>query len=99
MRSNNEPATHVPASVSLVIRPMSIGPRNAMDRLRTHDRIESIARLRAAVRAMGEVDVSGWDDTALTEHLDELSATLCALDAQVTRVAEAVRARGFRIAE
>ncbi len=94
MRSNS-----VPASVSLVVRPLPVGPRNALDRLRCHDRLESIARLRAAVRAMDEVDVSGWDDGALTDHLDELSATLCAIDAQVTRVADAVRARGFRIAE
>ena len=94
MRSNE-----VSASVSLVVRPMSAGPRNALDRLRSRERIESIARLRAAVRAMDEVDVSGWDDNALTEHLAELSATLCALDAQVSRVADAVRARGFRITE
>ncbi|WP_438862227.1 hypothetical protein [Paractinoplanes aksuensis] len=48
---------------------------------------------------MDQVDVADWDDGALNDHLDELSATLCAIDAQVTRVAEAVRARGFRIAE
>ena len=29
---------------------MPVGPRNAIDRLRSHDRLESIARLRAAVR-------------------------------------------------
>ena len=56
-------------------------------------------RLRAAVRALDDVDVEGWDDFSLTEHLEEISASLCALDAQVTRVADAVRARGFRIAE
>ncbi|WIM97595.1 hypothetical protein ACTOB_001130 [Actinoplanes oblitus] len=75
------------------------GPRATLDRLRTRDRIESIARLRAAVRALGDVDVSGWDDTTLTEHLDELSQALCGIDAELTRVAEAVRARGFRIDE
>jgi hypothetical protein len=94
MRSNE-----LPASVSLVVRPMPVGPRNAIDRLRSRDRLESIARLRAAVRALDEVDVSGWDDAALTDHLAEISATLCAIDAQLTRVADAVRARGFRIAE
>jgi len=94
MRSND-----VPASVTLLVRPMSVGPRNAIDRLRSRDRLESIARLRAAVRALDEVDVAGWDDSALTEHLDEISATLCAIDAQLSRVAESVRARGFRIAE
>jgi hypothetical protein len=94
MRSND-----VPASVSLVVRPMPVGPRNAIDRLRSRDRLESIARLRVAVRALDEVDVAGWDDSALTEHLDEISATLCAIDAQLSRVADAVRARGFRIEE
>jgi hypothetical protein len=94
MRSNE-----LPASVSLVVRPMPVGPRNAIDRLRSRDRLESIARLRVAVRALDEVDVSGWDDAALTDHLAEISATLCAIDAQLTRVADAVRARGFRITE
>ena len=94
MRSND-----VPASVTLVVRPMPVGPRHAIDRLRSRDRLESIVRLRAAVRALDEVDVAGWDDSALTEHLDEISRTLCAIDAQLTRVADAVRARGFRIAE
>ena len=94
MRSNK-----VPASVSLVVRPMPVGPRNAIDRLHSRDRLESIARLRSAVLAMDQVDVADWDDGSLTDHLEELSATLCAIDAQVTRVAEAVRARGFRIAE
>src|SRR3954471_6933847 len=94
MRSNE-----LPASVSLVVRPMPVGPRNAIDRLRSRDRLESIARLRAAVRALDEVDVSGWDDPSLTDHLAEISPTLCAIDAQLTRVADAVRARGFRIAE
>jgi len=94
MRSNE-----VPAPVFLGKRPMPVGPRNAIDRLRSHDRLEAIARLRAAVRALDEIDVAGWDDSALTDHLDEISATLCAIDAQLTRVADAVRARGFRIAE
>ena len=91
MRSNDVAA--------LVTRPMPIGSRNAIDRLRSHDHIESIVRLRAAVRAMDQVDVSGWDEKSLVEHLDEISATLCAIDAQLTRVADAVRARGFRIEE
>jgi hypothetical protein len=94
MRSND-----VPAPVSSVLRSMPVGPRNTIDRLRSRERIESIARLRSAVIAMDQVDVSGWDDTALSEHLAEISSTLCAIDAQVTRVAEAMRARGFRITE
>ena len=60
---------------------------------------DAIARLDAAVSAVGDVDVSSWDDTVLRDHLDELSVTLCRLDAQLSRVADAVRARGFRIAE
>jgi hypothetical protein len=94
MRSND-----VPASVTLVVRPMPVGPRHAIDRLRSRDRLEAIVRLRAAVRALDEVDVTGWDDSAFSDHLDEISQTLCAIDAQLTRVADAVRARGFRISE
>jgi hypothetical protein len=60
---------------------------------------EAITRLRAAVSALGDVDVSAWDDSALTEHLDELSAALVEVDVQLSRVADAIRARGFRIAE
>jgi hypothetical protein len=60
---------------------------------------DAIAALRAAGSALGDVDVSGWDESALTDKLAELSDALCELDAQVSRVADAVRARGFRIAE
>jgi hypothetical protein len=60
---------------------------------------DALLRLRAAVSALGDVDVSGWDDSALTDHLDEISASLCAIDAQLSRVADAVRARGFPITE
>ena len=60
---------------------------------------EALLRLRAAVSALGDVDVSGWDDAALTDHLADLSAALCEVDTQLTRVADAIRARGFRIAE
>ncbi|BFU46515.1 hypothetical protein [Krasilnikovia sp. MM14-A1004] len=60
---------------------------------------DAIARLRAAVSALGDVDVSAWDDTALTNHLQDLSAALCEVDAQLSRLADAVRARGFRVAE
>ena len=81
------------------VRVMPSGPRDSIDRLRSRDHIESIARLRAAVRAMDQVDLSGWDEKSLVEHLDEISATLCAIDAQLTRVADAVRAHGFRVEE
>jgi hypothetical protein len=60
---------------------------------------DAISRLRAAVSALGDVDVSGWDDSALTDHLEELSAALCEVDTQLSRVADAIRARGFRVAE
>ncbi|BCJ51679.1 hypothetical protein Asp14428_31540 [Actinoplanes sp. NBRC 14428] len=60
---------------------------------------DAIEALRAAGSALGDVDVSGWDDTILTDQLAELSQVLCQLDAQLSRVADAVRARGYRIAE
>ena len=82
-----------------LLRPRAAGPRDAIDRLRNREHLEALVRLRSAVRVLGEVDVSGWDDAALTDHLDEISATLCAIDAHLSRVADAVRARGFRIAE
>ncbi len=60
---------------------------------------EAFEALRAACDALGDVDVSGWDDTLLAGHLPELSAALCSLDSEVSRVAEDVRARGFSVAE
>ena len=60
---------------------------------------EAIARLDAAVSALGEVDLSEWSDDTLRGHLDELSAALCQVDAELSRVADAVRARGFRVEE
>ena len=35
---------------------------------------ESIERLDAAVRALGEVDLADWSDATMRGHLDELSA-------------------------
>ncbi|WP_033344492.1 hypothetical protein [Catenuloplanes japonicus] len=58
-----------------------------------------IARLDAAVSALGDVDVSGWDDTVLAEHLNDLSAALVAVDGQLARLAEAIRTRGLQIVE
>lgn len=60
---------------------------------------EAFEALRAACDALGDVDVSGWDDTLLAGHLAELSAALCSLDSEVSRLAEDVRSRGFRVAE
>jgi hypothetical protein len=60
---------------------------------------ETIARLDAAVSALGDIDVSAWPEDALRDQLADLSATLCALDALLSRVADGVRARGLRIEE
>jgi hypothetical protein len=60
---------------------------------------EAIARLDAAVRALGDVDVADWSDATLRGHLEELSAALCQVDGQLARLANAVRARGFRVEE
>lgn len=60
---------------------------------------DAIARLDAAVSALGDVDVSAWSEEALRDQLGELSAVLCALDAVLSRVADGVRARGLRIEE
>jgi hypothetical protein len=60
---------------------------------------EAIARLDAAVSALGDLDVSAWSDDTLRGHLTEISVVLCQVDAQLSRVADAVRARGFRVEE
>jgi len=60
---------------------------------------QAIDRLDAAVRALGEVDLTDWSDASLRGHLDELSVALCQVDGQLARLAEAIRARGFRVAE
>jgi hypothetical protein len=60
---------------------------------------EAIARLDAAVSALGDVDVSAWSEQTLKDQLGELSAALCALDAMLSRVADQIRARGLRIEE
>lgn len=58
-----------------------------------------IHRIDAAVDALGEVDFATWSDSSLSGHLDELSLILCRIDAQLSRLADAVRSRGFEIAE
>lgn len=60
---------------------------------------EVMARLGAAVSALGDVDVSAWSEDTLNEQLGELSAALVALDSVLSRVAGEVRARGLRIEE
>ncbi|WBB79578.1 hypothetical protein O7606_26100 [Micromonospora sp. WMMD882] len=60
---------------------------------------EVMARLGAAVSALGDVDVSAWPDETLHERLGELSTALVALDAVLARVAGQVRDRGLRIEE
>ena len=58
-----------------------------------------ISRLDAVIHALGEVDVADWSDATLRGHLDQLSGVLCQLDSELTRLAEAIRARGFRVTE
>ncbi|WP_204035127.1 hypothetical protein [Micromonospora qiuiae] len=60
---------------------------------------EVMARLQAAVSALGDVDVSAWPEDTLKEQLGELSAALVALDTSLSRIAEEVRARGLRVEE
>jgi hypothetical protein len=60
---------------------------------------ETIERLDAAVDALGGVDLTEWSDTTLSGHLDELSTVLCRVDAQLSRLADAVRSRGFTVIE
>ncbi|HET8681050.1 MAG TPA: hypothetical protein VFM54_04165 [Micromonosporaceae bacterium] len=60
---------------------------------------EVIERLDAAVCALGDVDVSGWSDDTLSTHLTQLSLVLCRVDAQLSRLADAVRSRGFAVQE
>lgn len=60
---------------------------------------EAIARLDAAAHALDDVDVADWSDTALSGQIDRLSLVLCRVDAQVSRLADAVRSRGFAIRE
>ncbi|HKD98605.1 MAG TPA: hypothetical protein VKB69_13580 [Micromonosporaceae bacterium] len=60
---------------------------------------ETIERLDAAVDALDGVDLTNWSDSALSGHLDELSNVLCRVDAQLTRLADAVRSRGFSVIE
>ena len=60
---------------------------------------EVLARLDAAACAMGDVDVSEWSDDALCDHLTQLSAVLCQVDAQLARLADDVRSRGFVVQE
>jgi hypothetical protein len=58
-----------------------------------------IGRLDAAAEALDDVDFADWSDAALSGHLDEVSVVLCRVDAQLSRLADAVRSRGFAIAE
>ncbi|MER5458793.1 MULTISPECIES: hypothetical protein [unclassified Micromonospora] len=60
---------------------------------------EVMARMEAAVSALGDVDVSAWPEATLKEQLAELSAALVAVDASLSRIAEEVRARGLRVEE
>ena len=63
------------------------------------DEVAVIHRLDAALGALDDVDFSSWSDESLEDHLDEVSVVLCRVDAQLSRLADAVRSRGFAIAE
>jgi hypothetical protein len=58
-----------------------------------------IQRIDAAIHALDDVDIASWSDSMLSGHLDELSLVLCRVDAQLSRLADAVRSRGFAVAE
>lgn len=60
---------------------------------------DAIARLDVAVSALVDVDVATWPDNVLSGHLHQLSAMLCQVDAQLARLADTVRARGFDVEE
>src|SRR5215470_14871636 len=60
---------------------------------------EFIARLDAAAHALDDVDVADLSDTVLSGQIDRLSLVLCRVDAQVSRLADAVRSRGFAVRE
>ena len=59
----------------------------------------AITQLRSAVSAMEVVDVAGLPEAVLGEQIDQLATVLYLIDAQLSRVAESVRARGFQIEE
>jgi hypothetical protein len=58
---------------------------------------EAITQLRSAVSAMEIVDVEALPEATLGEQIDQLATVLYLIDAQLSRVAESVRARGFQI--
>lgn len=68
----------------------------SLSNMRTND---EMARLKAAVSALGDVDVSAWSEDTLKDQLGDLSEALVTLDTLLTRIAEEVRARGLRIEE
>ena len=49
-------------------------------------------------RTSRPMDVAGFK-AVIEGHLDAVSLVLCRVDAQLSRLAEAVRSRGFAIAE
>jgi hypothetical protein len=58
-----------------------------------------VHRLDAAVEALDAVDFAAWSDAVLQGRLDEVSRVLCRVEAQLARLADAVRERGFAIVE
>ena len=58
-----------------------------------------VDRLDAVVEALEAVDFAGWSDALLQGRLDEVSRVLCRVEAQLARLTDAVRERGFAIVE
>jgi hypothetical protein len=58
---------------------------------------DALARLGAAITALEDVDVTALPEAALSEQITQLASILYQLDEQLSRVAEAVRGRGFSI--
>ncbi len=56
-------------------------------------------QLHAAIAALGEEDVRALPESVLTDQIDQLVAVLHQLDGHLTRVANAVLARTFPMAE
>ena len=89
-------------AVPLDIAPIDGGPAGDLADENAAADVADVAvihRLDAAVNALGEVDFGSWSDSALSGHLNEVSLVLCRVDAQLSRLADAVRSRGFDIAE
>jgi hypothetical protein len=102
MSANSESSERVDTAVvtHLVIADLAGHHPAAANTDRTPDAAGAVIdQIDAAVDALGSVDFATWSDSSLSGHLDELSLVLCRVDAELSRLADAVRSRGFDIAE